>query len=68
MADFLLAWWNGPDDGHFAILDITYVDYEIGIDMLTILAFLNSHRVRYADAWGQRHDMEAVFEKWRIVD
>jgi len=65
VADFLLAWWNGPDQGHFAVIEITYLDYEIGLDVLTILTFLNQYGVHYADAWDRRQSIEAIIDKWR---
>lgn len=40
VADFLLAWWNGSDLGHFPIKHLWNVDHAISADMLTVLSFL----------------------------
>nr|WP_087575741.1 MULTISPECIES: hypothetical protein [unclassified Sphingomonas] len=55
IGDFLLAWWNGPDCGHFPILHLCNVDAIIAEDMLTI----------YADAWGYRDAMGELWERYR---
>src|SRR3546814_19224201 len=36
VADFLLAWWNGDECGHFPILHLCNVDAVIAEDMLTV--------------------------------
>nr|AJW29470.1 hypothetical protein pJE1_048 [Sphingomonas sp. JE1] len=51
----MLAWWNGPDCGHFPILHLCNVDAIIAEDMLTI----------YADAWGYRDAMGELWERYR---
>jgi hypothetical protein len=33
VADFLMAWWNGPDLGHFQIADIFGLDVVMANDM-----------------------------------
>ena len=65
VADFLLACWNGDSYGHFQIIDALYVDREISVEMLTILAFLNQNGVHYANSWGHRAAMERVIDIWR---
>ncbi|MBV8849225.1 MAG: hypothetical protein JOZ16_06530 [Methylobacteriaceae bacterium] len=67
VADFLLAWWNGPELGHFPIIHIANVDAAIAEDMLIILAFLGQHGVRYADFWGRREDISDLIDAWRPV-
>jgi hypothetical protein len=40
VADFLLAWWNGLECGHFPVLHLCNLDAVIAEDMLTIMAYL----------------------------
>lgn len=65
VADFLLAWWNGDDCGHFPILHLCNVDSDIARDMLTIMAYLAQTSTVYADAWGYRDAMADLWERWR---
>ena len=65
IADFLLAWHNGPENGHFQINHLTYVDREHGYDMLTIMSFLNENGVHYPDHWGRKDQLGALVERWR---
>jgi hypothetical protein len=65
-ANFLLAWWNGDDWGHFDITDLFGVDLVVSQDMVTILDFLSRHPgAIYADAFGYRPDMETLICRWR---
>ncbi len=64
-ADFLLAWWNGPDNGHFPILHLCNCDEIIAEDMLIVMAYLAQEPTVYADAWGYRDAMAALVEQWR---
>ncbi|ALR23203.1 hypothetical protein ATN00_21865 (plasmid) [Sphingobium baderi] len=65
VADFLLAWWNGQDCGHFPILHLCNVDAVIAEDMVTIMAYLAQESTIYADAWGHRDAMADLWERWR---
>ena len=65
VADFLLAWWNGPDNGHFPILHLSNCDAVIGEDMLVIMAYLAQEPTVYADAWGYRDAMIGLVDQWR---
>jgi hypothetical protein len=68
-ANFLLAWWNGPDWGDFPIADLFGVDRSIAADMTILFAFLGQHRgAIYADAFGYRDEMAALVEQWRDVE
>lgn len=49
VADFLLAWWNGGDTGHFPLLHLCNVDETIAEDMLIIMAYLAQNTTTYAD-------------------
>lgn len=65
IADFLLAWWNGDDAGHFPILHLCNVDAVIAEDMLIIMAYLVENNTVYADQWGYRETMNAMWERYR---
>lgn len=64
-ADFLLAWWNGGDNGHFPVLHLCNCDAIIAEDMLIVMAYLAQEPTVYADAWGYRAAMAALVERWR---
>lgn len=64
-ADFLLAWWNGSDNGHFPILHLCNCDATIAEDMLIVMAYLAQESTVYPDAWGYRDAMVALVEQWR---
>ena len=66
VADFLLAWWNGADLGHFPIEHLWNVDRAISADMLTILGFLaRQPSAVYADAFLFDAEMRNLVELWR---
>lgn len=65
VADFLLAWWNGSDNGTFEILHLCNVDATIAEDMLVIMGYLAQNGVTYADAWGHRNSMVELWHLWR---
>lgn len=64
-ADFLLAWWNGGDNGHFPVLHLCNCDAIIAEDMLIVMAYLAQEPTVYPDAWGYRDAMVALVEQWR---
>lgn len=64
-ADFLLAWWNGGDNGHFPILHLCNCDAVIAEDMLIVMAYLAQEPTVYPDAWGYRDAMEKLVGRWR---
>lgn len=65
-ANFLLAWWDGNEWGHFPIADLFAVDEKIAADMATVFVFLSQHPgAIYADAFGQREAMAELVECWR---
>lgn len=66
-ADFLLAWWNGPDNGHFPILHLCNCDTIIAEDMLIVMAYLAQEPTVYPDAWGHRDAMVELVEQWRTA-
>lgn len=65
VADFLLAWWNGEDNGHFPILHLCNCDPVIGEDMVAIMAYFAQELTVYADAWGYQDTMAELAERWR---
>lgn len=67
VADFLLAWWNGEDNGHFPVLHLCNCDAIIAEDMLIVMAYLAQEPTVYPDAWGYRHAMTALVEQWRAA-
>lgn len=64
-ADFLLAWWNGMDNGHFPLLHLCNCDAIIAEDMLIVMAYLAQEPTVYPDAWGYRDAMIGLVERWR---
>lgn len=65
VADFLLAWWNGPDIGHSPVLHLRNVDEVIGEDMLVVMAYLVTQPVTYANAWGYESPIRELRDQWR---
>lgn len=65
VADFLLAWWNGPDCGDFPILHLCNVDPEIAEDMLIVMGYLVQNNTVYVDAWGYRDAMHELWMRYR---
>jgi hypothetical protein len=47
VANFLLAWWNGDDCGHFPIADLFGLDMTIGTHIATIIGFWPSTKARF---------------------
>lgn len=65
-ANFLLAWWNGDDCGHFAIADLFGVDATIAAHITTIIGFLGQHEgAIYPDALGRKAEMLELVRRWR---
>lgn len=66
VADFLLAWWNGDDLGHFPIEHLWNVDRAISADMVTILTYLSQQPCAvYANAFGFDTEMADLVRAWR---
>ena len=65
-ADFLLAWWNGGDLGHFPIEHLWNVDRAISADMIAVLGYLAEQPCAvYADRFGYGDAMSALAARWR---
>src|SRR3546814_11781561 len=65
VADFLLAWWNGDECGHFPLLHLCNVDAVIAEDMLTVMTYLAQESTTYAAAWGYRDAMHDLWVSYR---
>lgn len=66
VANFLLAWWNGPELGHFEIADLFGVDNAIAADITTVIGFLGQHPgAIYIDTLGFRDDIQEIVAVWR---
>ena len=66
VANFLLAWWNGEDCGHFPIADLFGVDATIATHMTIIIGFLGQHEgAIYPDAFGRKAEMIELVGRWR---
>lgn len=67
VADFLMAWWNGPDLGHFQIADIFGLDVAIANDITTVIGFLgqNDRGAVYIDSLGFAEEMQDIIALWR---
>ena len=66
VADFLLAWWNGSDFGHFPIEHLWNVDRVISADMVTILSYLAEQPCAvYPNAVGFDDEMRELVRSWR---
>lgn len=69
VANFLLAWWNGEDCGHFPIADLFGLDCTIATHITTIIGFLGQHEgAIYPDAFGRKQEMIELVERWRNFD
>ncbi len=64
-ADFLLAWWNGIDNGHFPLIHLCNCDAIISEDMLIIMAYLAKEPTIYPNAWQCGDAIVGLVEKWR---
>ncbi|MCL2590579.1 MAG: hypothetical protein FWD67_06800 [Betaproteobacteria bacterium] len=63
-ADFLLAWWNGEQNGGFDLADLWGVDTALADDMVTVIYFVRRSRY-YPDHWGYKDDFSKIWELWR---
>jgi hypothetical protein len=69
VANFLLAWWDGNDCGHFPIADLFGLDMTIETDITTVIGFLAQHEgAIYPDAFARREEMIDLVRLWRDFD
>ena len=67
-ANFLLAWWDGDQWGHFPLTDLFGVDRDVAADMATVFAFLGQHGgAVYINAFDDqyRDQMADLVVRWR---
>lgn len=64
VANFLLAWWNGPELGGFDLAEIFAVDMAIGTDMATIVAYL-AQQTSPVYPEDRQADIDQILEQWR---
>lgn len=68
VANFLFAWWNGEDLGHFAIADLFSLDVAIADDITSVIAYLGRRPgAIYPDGLGYRPDIMALLTRWRGI-
>jgi hypothetical protein len=68
VANFLLAWWNGDDWGHFPIADLFGLDRSLATDIATIVGYLSQQSAAvYPDRFLSRDDMAGLVRRWRDV-
>src|SRR5436305_1786365 len=62
VANFLMAWWNGPDLGHFEIADLFGLDIAIANDITSVIGFLgqNDRGAVYIDSLGFAEEMQDI--------
>ncbi|WP_257558390.1 hypothetical protein [Sphingobium sp. CFD-2] len=66
VANFLLAWSNGDDCGHFPIADLFGVDATIATHMTTIIGILGQHEgAIYPDAFARKAEMIELVHRRR---
>ncbi|MGX0587084.1 hypothetical protein ACUXPF_003685, partial [Sphingomonas sanguinis] len=67
VANFLMAWWNGPDLGHFEIADLFGLDIAIANDITSVIGFLgqNDRGAVYIDSLGFGEEMQDIIALWR---
>lgn len=67
VADFLMAWWNGPELGHFQIADMFGLDFAVANDVTTVIGFLgqNDRGAVYIDSLGFAEEMQDIIALWR---
>lgn len=63
-ADFLLAWWNGQDNGGFVLTDLWGLDPDYTADAVRVFAFIGSRQV-YPDSLGLGDEFRALWARWR---
>ena len=57
VANFLMAWWNGPELGHFEIADMFGLDIDVANDITSVIV--------YIDGLGFAEEMQDVIALWR---
>jgi hypothetical protein len=64
VADFLLAWWDSINCGHFDFTNLWAVDAPTAADMQTVFGLIARVRV-YPDTLGYEDEFKAIMDNWR---
>lgn len=68
VANFLLAWWNGDDWGHFPITDLFGLDRSLATDIAAVVGYLAQQPAAvYPDRFLSHDDMAELVRRWRDV-
>lgn len=66
VANFLMAWWNGPDLGHFKVADLFGLDRTVARDITTVIGYLGQRPgAIYIDALGFAEEMQDIIALWK---
>ncbi|MAX00264.1 MAG: hypothetical protein CMN72_11610 [Sphingomonas sp.] len=66
VANFLMAWWNGPDLGHFEVADLFGLDRTVARDITTVIGYLGQRPgAIYIDALGFAEEMQDIIALWQ---
>lgn len=64
VADFLLAWWDSVNCGHFDLSSLWAVDARTVADMQTVFGLIARAKV-YPDVLGYEDRFKAILDNWR---
>lgn len=64
VADFLLAWWNGTDCGHFDLTSLWGLEPHIAGDVVAVFGLI-SQLCSYPDQLGYEADFKEIIRVWR---
>lgn len=65
VADFLLAWWNAPDNGGFDLADLWYLDGSTRQDILKVFTFILWNQTYLEEEFGDQ--FKRVHDAWRAA-
>ncbi len=66
VADFLLAWHNGPENGGWDPTDLWSVDAAIADDIVLLIQSIRIHHGEYPGDLGFQDEIAKVWELWRV--
>jgi hypothetical protein len=65
VADFLLAWQDGNENGGWNPADLWALDQELAIDLTYCVLFIREHHGAYPGDLGFKKQIELVWKLWR---
>lgn len=65
VADFLLAWYNAPENGGWDPADLWAVDRGIADDIVTVISIIHRLPGKYPNDLGFEREISAVWKGWR---